>query len=32
MTRCKVKSAQPEERVVAAMLARQNKVHEVGAN
>ena len=32
MTRRKVKAAQPEARVVAAMLARQNTVHDVGEN
>ena len=32
MTRYKVKAAQPEARVVAAMLARQNTVHEAGVN
>ena len=32
MMRCKVKAAQPEARVVAAMLARQNTVHDVGEN
>ena len=32
MKRYKVKAAQPEARVVAAMLARQNTVHDVGEN
>ena len=32
MTRYKVKAAQLEARVVAAMLARQNTVHDVGVN
>ena len=32
MTRYKVKAPQPEPRVVAAMLARQNTFHEVGEN
>ena len=32
MTWYKVKAAQPEARVVAAMLARQNTVHDVGEN
>ena len=32
MTRYKVKAAQPEAHVVAAMLARQNTVHDVGVN
>ena len=32
MTRYKVKAAQPKARVVAAMLARQNTVHDVGVN
>ena len=32
MTRYKVKAAQPEARVVSAMLARQNTVHDVGVN
>ena len=32
MTRCKVKATQPEARAVAAMLARQNTVHDVGEN
>ena len=32
MTRCKVKAAQPEALVVAAMLARQNTVHDVVVN
>ena len=32
MTRYKVKAAQPEARVVEAMLARQNTVHDVGVN
>ena len=30
MTHCKVKAVQPEARVVAAMLAWQNPVYEVG--
>ena len=32
MTPYKVKAAQPEARAVAAMLARQNTVHDVGVN
>ena len=32
MTRYKDKAAQPEARVVAAMLARQNTGHDVGEN
>ena len=32
MTGCKVKATQPEARVVAAMLARQNTVYDVGVN
>ena len=32
MTRCKANAAQPEARVVVAMLARQNTVHDVGVN
>ena len=32
MMHCKVKATQPEARVVAAMLARQNTVHDVGEN
>ena len=32
MARYKVKAAQPEARVVVAMLARQNTVHDVGVN
>ena len=32
MMRYKVNAAQPEARVVAAMLARQNTVHDVGVN
>ena len=32
MTRCKVKAVQLEAHVVAAMLDRQNTVHDVGEN
>ena len=32
MTRYKVKAAQPEAHAVAAMMARQNTVHDVGVS